>query len=801
MADEAQYSSGPDSVTNNKRKYEEQTTPPPPRRPTGFSAPITSSSPDSYNNVPPPVDEIQLAKQRAQEIAARLFNNASAGAGAGASPLDTKRPRVENGGSGFDSPSGSSSFFVSVVVFVFLIGQVVILCELYADYKGQQGSLSSQSSIPVSYGFQGSSKKIEIPNGRVGVIIGKGGETIKYLQLQSGAKIQVTRDMDADLNSSTRMVELMGTPEQISKAEQLITDVLAGAESGSGGQGMVTRRAGSQSGSDQFTMKIPNNKVGLIIGKGGETIKNMQARTGARIQVIPLHLPPGDTSNERTLQIDGTSEQIESAKVLVNEVISEVCLIYMSVVDHVPNYQAAGSFDVPSILNSTSVSSPGRWLMQIGSVAMRNLRVSFYWTIGDTNMEFFLLVFPQHHSGMVLNPFLVFSNDIVEGSFKVLWEFKNRARNSSMSGGYSQQGYQARPPSSWAPPGGAPPMQQPGYGYGQPGAYSGQSQYNMPQTSYPGYPQQASGGYQSNWDQSGAPQSQQAAQGGSYDYYGQQQATQGGSAAPADNSGYNYGQPPASGYQQGQGYSQDGYGGYHAPQSGYGQQPSYDQQGYSAAGYGASNSTEAHAASYGSQGDSTQAPGQSSAGQQGYNASQQQPSPSPGSYPPQGATQPGYGVPPTSQAGYGAQPGAPQPGYGSGYGAPQAKPPSNAPVYGQATQSPTAPGAAGYSQASQQPGYPHSQPPSGYAQPDSSSQRGPPSSYGAAAAAASQPGGYGPPYGAAPQAGYGQVPPYNNASYGSGYSQPPAYASDGSGAPAASQSSQQSGVAKTSPQS
>ncbi|KAF4375680.1 hypothetical protein F8388_014402 [Cannabis sativa] len=675
MADEAQYSSGPDSVTNNKRKYEEQTTPPPPRRPTGFSAPITSSSPDSYNNVPPPVDEIQLAKQRAQEIAARLFNNASAGAGAGAgaSPLDTKRPRVENGGSGFDSPS---------------------------DYKGQQGSLSSQSSIPVSYGFQGSSKKIEIPNGRVGVIIGKGGETIKYLQLQSGAKIQVTRDMDADLNSSTRMVELMGTPEQISKAEQLITDVLAGAESGSGGQGMVTRRAGSQSGSDQFTMKIPNNKVGLIIGKGGETIKNMQARTGARIQVIPLHLPPGDTSNERTLQIDGTSEQIESAKVLVNEVISE-----------------------------------------------------------------------------------------------------NRARNSSMSGGYSQQGYQARPPSSWAPPGGAPPMQQPGYGYGQPGAYSGQSQYNMPQTSYPGYPQQASGGYQSNWDQSGAPQSQQAAQGGSYDYYGQQQATQGGSAAPADNSGYNYGQPPASGYQQGQGYSQDGYGGYHAPQSGYGQQPSYDQQGYSAAGYGASNSTEAHAASYGSQGDSTQAPGQSSAGQQGYNASQQQPSPSPGSYPPQGATQPGYGVPPTSQAGYGAQPGAPQPGYGSGYGAPQAKPPSNAPVYGQATQSPTAPGAAGYSQASQQPSYPHSQPPSGYAQPDSSSQRGPPSSYGAAAAAASQPGGYGPPYGAAPQAGYGQVPPYNNASYGSGYSQPPAYASDGSGAPAASQSSQQSGVAKTSPQS
>lgn len=133
MADEAQYSSGVDS---NKRKYEEQTTPPP-RRATGFSAPISSTSPDSappsYNNVPPPVDEIQQAKQRAQEIAARLFNNASGAAGA-TGALDAKRPRVENGG-GFDAsdkgfsslPSGSPSnifvlslVFCSIVVYIYI---------------------------------------------------------------------------------------------------------------------------------------------------------------------------------------------------------------------------------------------------------------------------------------------------------------------------------------------------------------------------------------------------------------------------------------------------------------------------------------------------------------------------------------------------------------------------------------------------------------------------------------------------------------------------------------------------------
>ncbi|KAI5424624.1 hypothetical protein KIW84_030708 [Lathyrus oleraceus] len=54
----------------------------------------------------------------------------------------------------------------------------------------------------------------------------------------------------------------------------------AGASAGGG-----TRRMAAQSGGDEFSMQIPNNKVGLIIGKGGETIKSMQASTGARIQI------------------------------------------------------------------------------------------------------------------------------------------------------------------------------------------------------------------------------------------------------------------------------------------------------------------------------------------------------------------------------------------------------------------------------------------------------------------------------------------------------------------------------------
>ncbi|KAE8675807.1 hypothetical protein F3Y22_tig00111641pilonHSYRG00003 [Hibiscus syriacus] len=323
----------------------------------------------------------------------------------------------------------------------------------------------------------------------------------------------------------------------------------------------------------------------------------------------------------------------------------------------------------------------------------------------------------------------------------------------------------------------APPMQQAGYGYMQPGGYPGPSpQYNMSQPPYGGYPSQpSSGGYASGWDQSMPPNPQSSSAGG-YDYYNQQSSSQ-QQQAP------------------GQGYGQDGYGGYNAPpQSGYGQPSSYDQQGYgSAPSYGASTdpSLEGQTPSYAGQGDSGQAPTStqpSAMGQQGYNTSQMA-SPNPGSYPPQGSTQAGYGMPPTSQAGYGSQPPA-QSGYG-GYGPAQGKKPLvNNPAYGQTQQSPTTPGSYG------QQGY-HSQPPSsGYGQPESGSQRAQSSTYGAASV---QPGYAAPPYGA----------PYN-ASYASGYSQPPAYPADGNAsgsthgtyeAAPASQTGKQDGGGNASPQS
>ncbi|XP_054814682.1 uncharacterized protein LOC129315144 isoform X2 [Prosopis cineraria] len=167
--------------------------------------------------------------------------------------------------------------------------------------------------------------KIKVPNNKVGVLIGKAGDTIRYLQYNSGAKIQITRDADADPASTTRPVELIGSMDSIEKAEKLINAVIAEADAG-GSPALVARGLSSAQatvGSEQIQIQVPNEKVGLIIGRGGETIKGLQTKSGARIQLIPQHLAEGDDSKERTVQVTGDKRQVEIAREMIKEVMSQ----------------------------------------------------------------------------------------------------------------------------------------------------------------------------------------------------------------------------------------------------------------------------------------------------------------------------------------------------------------------------------------------------------------------------------------------------------------------------------------------
>ncbi|KAH6795346.1 hypothetical protein C2S51_036332 [Perilla frutescens var. frutescens] len=169
------------------------------------------------------------------------------------------------------------------------------------------------------------SRKMEVPNDKVGVLIGKAGDTIRSLQDNSGAKIQIVRDADADPRSTARPLELVGTLESINRAEKLIKDVIAEADAG-GSPSLVARgfsTVQAASGGEQLEIEVPIEKVGLIIGKGGETIRNLQTRSGARIQLIQPNGADGDQSKEKMVRVTGNKKQIDTAREMIKEVMSQ----------------------------------------------------------------------------------------------------------------------------------------------------------------------------------------------------------------------------------------------------------------------------------------------------------------------------------------------------------------------------------------------------------------------------------------------------------------------------------------------
>jgi transcription antitermination factor NusA-like protein len=68
---------------------------------------------------------------------------------------------------------------------------------------------------------------------------------------------------------------------------------------------------------------VPNGIVGFIIGRGGENIASMQAKTGCKVQIQKEHeLQPGQTERTITLQA-GSQEAVNACKEIIENLVAE----------------------------------------------------------------------------------------------------------------------------------------------------------------------------------------------------------------------------------------------------------------------------------------------------------------------------------------------------------------------------------------------------------------------------------------------------------------------------------------------
>ncbi|XP_044053374.1 far upstream element-binding protein 3-like isoform X16 [Siniperca chuatsi] len=152
----------------------------------------------------------------------------------------------------------------------------------------------------------------KVPDRMVGFIIGRGGEQITRIQLESGCKIQIASDSGGLME---RPCSLTGTPESIEQAKRLLIQIVDRCRNGPGFHG------DGEGGASVQEMLIPASKVGLVIGRGGDTIKQLQERAGVKMMMIQDG--PMPTGADKPLRISGDPYKVQAARELVLEVIRE----------------------------------------------------------------------------------------------------------------------------------------------------------------------------------------------------------------------------------------------------------------------------------------------------------------------------------------------------------------------------------------------------------------------------------------------------------------------------------------------
>jgi hypothetical protein len=211
---------------------------------------------------------------------------------------------------------------------------------------GMAGSTALSAYGPGDSSVTQVEEKIGIPNGVVGFIIGRGGESIASMQRRTGCRVQIQKEHEMAPGTAQRVITLTAsTAEAIAECRAIIENMVrermlantattAGAASSSslgaiaaGGAGynastqMVQLQKALSEGQVHVTVQVPDADVGLIIGKGGMQIRNIQEKSGANIQIPQV----ADANNPlvRTVNITHPNKEGgEFAKQMIEEILA-----------------------------------------------------------------------------------------------------------------------------------------------------------------------------------------------------------------------------------------------------------------------------------------------------------------------------------------------------------------------------------------------------------------------------------------------------------------------------------------------
>lgn len=170
---------------------------------------------------------------------------------------------------------------------------------------------------------------MDCPAVSVGAIIGKKGTNVQEIMKRSGCRIVI--DQSDQRDGFPKKVNLTGPPDKLAVAMALVSMIIKdGANALCDGEPEV---GATKATPVQSESKCPKTKVGEVIGIKGATIAEIMRRSSCKVRIVQ-DAADGNVL-ERQVIYNGTIDQINDAKALVQSVIDEgASVLGIPVADH-----------------------------------------------------------------------------------------------------------------------------------------------------------------------------------------------------------------------------------------------------------------------------------------------------------------------------------------------------------------------------------------------------------------------------------------------------------------------------------
>lgn len=174
---------------------------------------------------------------------------------------------------------------------------------------------------------------IMIDSSLVGLIIGRQGENLRRVESETGTRVQFVTGPDAI--GPTRQCKITGSRAARTEAKAEIYRVIdenggnrtavttqdrsvRSGSKGAGGYGSGLQQPALRDGEDATQIMVPDRTVGLIIGRGGETIRDLQERSGCHVNIVSEQK---SVNGLRPVNLIGTPQAAGMAKDLIMEIV------------------------------------------------------------------------------------------------------------------------------------------------------------------------------------------------------------------------------------------------------------------------------------------------------------------------------------------------------------------------------------------------------------------------------------------------------------------------------------------------